>query len=169
MRAALALPTTRPSLLGAGTRRTLAIAMCEDDSVDNLVIIGDAGALFIYGTVQAVVDVILAPFAAADPEMFTNDLPLEMPLAQGSLLALVWIGLTYFSGGYKWSRSREFPQSLLSSAVTWIACSALLLGALALLASVGIGPGASQAEMDFFFGSLTVVGGWRLVYANLPR
>ena len=141
--------------------------MADDEPIDTLVLIGDAVALFAYGAVQGIVDLLLSPIASENPDMFTNaDLPLESPLAQGSLLALVWVGLAQLSGSYSVSRTRQLPDTLLTAAVTWIASSATLIGALALLASTGLGPGATPAETDFIVGSATVVGGWRLVTAT---
>ena len=144
------------------------IRMCSDDEPPNtLVIVGDAAALFSYGVVQAGVDVVLAPLAAADPELFTNDVPLDAPLAQGSLLALTWVALALTSGSYKFSCTRALPDSLRTAAQTWLVSSALLICGLSLLETAGMGPGASAAETSFIFGSATVVGGWRLLYAQL--
>jgi hypothetical protein len=58
------------------------------------------------------------------------------------------------------------PDTLVAALLPWLGSSALLLGLLALLGSVGLGPGATPAEMDFIIGAGTVVGGWRLVAAG---
>ena len=71
----------------AAAARARPLAM-TDDSVDTVVLYGDAAALVGYGAIQAVVDFLLSPLAEADPDLFTNSLPLEAPVAQGSLVAL---------------------------------------------------------------------------------
>ena len=44
-----------------------------------------------------------------------------------------------------------------------------MLGGLAFLRNVlDFGPGLMQIELDFFTGSLSVLGAWRLVAAQLP-
>ena len=146
--------------------------MCQSDEepVDTLVFLGDAAALVAYGSVQGIVDIVLGPLAAAEPNLFDNDLPIDNPVAQGSLIALLWVLLARYSGGYSFSRTRVLPDALLACAATWLGTCAILLGALALLGAAGIGPGASPAETDFIIGTGTVVGGWRLVCASaLPK
>ena len=171
--------------------------MCtNDEPVDEFVLYGDAAWLLAYGAIQGIVDIVLGPMASADPSMFTNDIPLERyfrcvstldlpdacrahwssvralawysPVAQGSLLALTWILLTRATGGYAFSKTRELPNALFYAATSWLASCALLIGGLALLGSMGVGPGASPAEVAFITGSATIVGGWRLVCASLP-
>ena len=151
------------------TSAATTLTMCADDEpLDNIVIFGDAAALFSYGVIQAIVDVMLAPFAATDPDLFVYDVPIENPLAQGSLLTITWVAIALLSGSYKYSCTRILPGSLIKAAQTWLASSVLLLCGLALLGAAGIGPGANTAEASFIFGSATVVGGWRLVLAQAP-
>ena len=138
----------------------------NEEPIDSVVFVGDAMALVSYGAVQLVVDTLLAPFATADPQLFTNDLPLQNPIAQGSLVAITWILIARVSGGYNISKTRVLPDALIYATMAWLSSSALLLGLLALLGSAGIGPGTSPAEVDFIIGSGTVVGGWRLVCAS---
>ena len=138
----------------------------NEEPIDSVVFVGDAMALVSYGAVQLVVDTLLAPFATADPQLFTNDLPLQNPIAQGSLVAITWILIARVSGGYNISKTRVLPDALIYATMAWLSSSALLLGVLALLGSAGIGPGTSPAEVDFIIGSGTVVGGWRLVCAS---
>ena len=101
----------------------------DDEPVDDVVFFGDAAALTAYGVVQGVVDVLLSPFAASDPEMFTNDLPLENPLAQGTLVALVFIVLARLCGSYSFERTRRLPDALVAVAIPWLASKSITLTA----------------------------------------
>ena len=160
----------RGPLLHVARQPRLHLSMCADEPVDELVFYGDAAWLFAYGAVQGIVDLLPSVFtldeASADSTIFSIDLPLENPVAQGSLLALTWIVLTRAIGGYSYTRTRVMPDALFYTAASWLASCVLLIGGLALLGSLGIGPGASQTEVNFITGSATVVGGWRLVCAT---
>ena len=137
----------------------------NDDPFNNVVMVGDAATLFGYGVIQNGVDAILEPLAVANPGAFTNDLPVDSPIAQASFIALLWVLLGRYSGSYKvyYNQRRSLPDALLACVYPWLGTSALLLGALSVAKSTGLGPGASQGEIDFVMGSITVVGAWRLI------
>jgi hypothetical protein len=137
------------------------------DDVDELVRAGDGISLIAYGAVQQVVDAVLSPFASSQPGIFVQNSPVEWPVFQGGLVALVWVSLATASGGYDLTCTRNLVRSLVACTIPWLGSAALLLGASALLQSlVGVGPGASEAEISFALGTATVVGAWRFVCAN---
>lgn len=142
-----------------------------DEVDDTIVLYGDAAACLVYGAVQGLTDGLLAPLAAAQPELFTNATPLPLPLLQGGVLALAWVAACAALGGYRpeVTRSRGAPavQSCLGA---WALSTVAVLGSVwALQAGAGLGPGAGGDEVSFVTGSLTVVGAWRLVVAaGLP-
>ena len=136
-----------------------------DEVDDTLVLYGDAAACMVYGAVQGLTDGLLAPLAAAQPELFTNATPLPLPLLQGTVLALAWVAACAALGGYRpeVTRSRGAP-AVRSCLGAWALSTAGVLGALwALQAGAGLGPGVGNDEVSFVTGSLTVVGAWRLV------
>ena len=142
--------------------------------MDRAVLAGDTASLLGYGAVQSLVDDALSPLAAKSPELFTQADSLAAPIFQAAVLAATWATIGTALGCYqrRLTRPADSPGlALLAAVPPWLGSCALLLGALALLRSqLGVGPGASQAELDFFLGSATVVGGWRFVVATaLPR
>ena len=159
-------------LLSSGTLRHIAMCSGGDDEepLDFLVLGGDALALFAYGAAQGAVDALLGPVASSNPELFTNEVPVDEPLSQASLIALLWIAISRVAGGYDADRTRGAPliDALLACAVPWLGTSILLLGSLTLLGANGIGPGVTPGEADFVIGAGTVVGGWRFVASQLP-
>ena len=132
---------------------------------------GDAAACVVYGGVQGLTDGLLAPLAAAQPELFTSATPLPQPLLQGTLLALAWVAACAALAGYRpeVTRSRGAP-AVRTCLGAWALSSAVVLGgAWALRVGAGLGPGVGNDEVSFVTGSLTVVGAWRLVVAaGLP-
>jgi hypothetical protein len=54
---------------------------------------GDAGVLIGYGTVQGIVDSALMPLASAQPELFTQDLPVLAAPLQSIVLAALWVSI----------------------------------------------------------------------------
>ncbi len=140
--------------------------MMEKGHIDTLVVAGDAAALVAYGAVQSVVDVLLSPIAQSQPDLFTQNLPVESPLGQGGLIALAWMGAAFAFGDYCPSTTRVLPAALVALLKAWLTSCVLVLGACALAQQLGLGgPGTSQAELDFVFGSGTVVGAWRMLCA----
>ena len=74
-------------------------------------------------------------------------------------------------GGYKTEVTRSSWQPVLTSCLsTWATSCVVMLGAAWLLQSqLSLGPGLREDEVSFVTGSLTVIGGWRLVVvAALP-
>eukprot|EP00320_Phaeocystis_rex_P020187 CAMPEP_0119080442 /NCGR_PEP_ID=MMETSP1178-20130426/112005_1 /TAXON_ID=33656 /ORGANISM="unid sp, Strain CCMP2000" /LENGTH=161 /DNA_ID=CAMNT_0007063043 /DNA_START=114 /DNA_END=599 /DNA_ORIENTATION=- len=135
---------------------------------DTLVFCGDAAICLVYGTVQGAIDNALTPLAVASPELFTNAEPLPAPLLQGVVLAVMWVLTCKLLGGYRTqvTRSRGTPV-ITSCLATWALSSAAVLGAAwALQSQLGLGPGLREDEVSFVTGSLTVIGGWRLVVVS---
>ena len=161
-RAALANHNGYSSLAVSTARRCSAPKAFSEDQIDILVRRGDAGVLIGYGTVQAVVDFVLSPFAKSSPEMFTQDLPVLAAPLQGILLAGLWVGITSALNGYRAGATRTLPskEALIPLVAAWIGSSVTMI---AVFAAVGL---PLEAEVEFVFGSATVVGGWRLLYSN---
>ena len=111
---------------------------------------------------EAVVDFVLSPFAKSSPEMFTQDLPVLAAPLQGILLAGLWVGITSALNGYRAGATRTLPskEALIPLVAAWIGSSVTMIAA---FAAVGL---PLEAEVEFVFGSATVVGGWRLLYSN---
>jgi hypothetical protein len=158
---------SRPSLATAvrhsdSMRRCSAPKAYSEDKIDVLVRRGDAGVLIGYGTVQALVDFVLSPLAKSSPDMFTQDLPVLAAPLQGILLAGLWVGITSALNGYRAGATRTLPskEALIPLVAAWIGSSITMIAA---FAAVGL---PLDAEVEFVFGSATVVGGWRLLYSN---
>ena len=143
-------------------RRCLSPRLYSEDKIDTLVMRGDAGVLIGYGTVQALVDVVLSPLAKASPGMFTQDLPVLAAPLQGILLAALWVGITNALDGYRAGATRTLPSraAIVPLVAAWLGSSVTLIAA---FAALGL---PLEAEVEFVFGSATVIGGWRLLYAN---
>ena len=140
----------------------------DDSQVDSFVRSGDASACVLYGAVQTIVDFVLGPIVAENPELFVTDQPVSQPVAQGAFLALAWLLCGTQCGAFRASGTRSVAGAK-PVALTWLSSSALMLAIVwALQAGVGLGPGASEAEISFVTGSLTVVGAWRFVCLQLP-
>lgn len=160
--AALTIHNRYSSLAASSVRRCSAPKAFSEDQIDTLVRRGDAGVLIGYGTVQAVVDYVLSPLAKSSPEMFTQDLPVLAAPLQGILLAGLWVGITSALNGYRAGATRTLPsqEALIPLVAAWIGSSVTMIAA---FAAVGL---PLEAEVEFVFGSATVVGGWRLLYSN---
>ena len=116
-----------------------------------------------YGSVQAIVDFALMPLATSQPELFTQTAPVVQAPLQGILLAGLWVGITSVQKGYRPSATRTLPstESLVPLVTSWLGSSIALLFAFALLGQ------PLDAELEFVFGSATVVGGWRFLYSQM--
>ena len=162
----------RPPLLRPATPLRARPAMSKlTQPEDTLVFYGDAAFCSLYGAVQGAIDNALTPLATTRPELFTNTDALPEPIIQGVLLAAVWVAACQLLGGYQTEVTRSGGTPVLTSCLlTWVVSSAVLLGAAWLLQSqFGLGPGLREDELSFVTGSLTVMGGWRLiVVAALP-
>ena len=152
--AAIPLPSTsRCSSPRCGFKRD------DDPLVRNC----DAGVLVGYGVVQALVDQLLLPFATAQPELFTQDKPVDAAPLQGLILAALWVGITTAVDGYRPEVTRVWPDMLKPLVIAWVSMSAIMIGSFAL---VGL---PLDAEFEFVLGSATVMGGWRWLYSfGLP-
>lgn len=157
-------PTVMPPAFDNARHGAIQMSSNEPE-LDDIVMAGDAVSLLAYGAIQGFVDTLLSPMAAASPELFTNDIPVDAPVPQASLIALLWIMAARLFGGSYDGGARSgttLPSALLACVVPWCCSSFLLLGALAVLSAFGgLGPGASPGEIDFVMGSITVVGAWR--------
>lgn len=158
------VPTQQP--MHRRRQRTITCIQPQDDPVDEFVLKGDAAALLGYGCVQSLTDFLLSPLAASQPDAFSNDVPVDAPVAQACLLVLTWVSTARAVGGYNPKVTRALPDTLVGAVTPWLVSSAIICGSCGLLSQVGIGPGLSGAEVDFVLGSATVVGGWRLVSAR---
>ena len=134
--------------------------------IDRPVLYGDAIICMGYGVVQGAVDTAFAPLAAARPELFTAGI--AEPYMQGVLLATAWVGCGLSFGLYdpKWTRGSTI-EALGACIACWCSSSTLMLAIFTGLHAIGVGPGATQAVAEFYTGSLTALGGWRLVV--VPR
>ena len=108
--AAIPLPSTsRCSSPRCGFKRD------DDPLVRNC----DAGVLVGYGVVQALVDQLLLPFATAQPELFTQDKPVDAAPLQGLILAALWVGITTAVDGYRPEVTRVWPDMLKPLVIAW--------------------------------------------------
>ena len=128
---------------------------------DRLVLTGDCAVCLGYGAIQGAVDAALPPLARTQPELFTVTESLPAPAAQGIVLALAWVACGVALNGYA-------PERLAASwtrrlAESWAGMCTLVLGGLYTLSLVGLGPGLGLSEIEFYTGSLSVLGAWRFV------
>ena len=143
---------------------------CADERPppDVFVLAGDVASSLLYGAVESATDgwlvVAEGRDAATDPDV------LPLPLLQAGELAVWWVLCGLLIGAYDPAKTRgDVVRALTAAAQTWVVSCALLLGGLAFLRNVlDFGPGLMQIELDFFTGSLSVLGAWRLVAAQLP-
>jgi len=158
----LALPALRVSNYAA---RTSCCSCCEPSAVDRQVLFGDCAVCTLYGGVQGAVDVLLSPFAESAPDAFVSAERLPMPAVQGGLLALVWVAVALGLRAYNPELTRgRAPGALGACVATWLGSVALVEIGLFLLGQAGVGPGPLDiAEINFFTGSITVLGGWRWI------
>ena len=104
------------------------ISSCEpSETVDSPVVIGDAVSLIGYGGVQAMVDYLLTPLAKSSPELFTQTDVISAPASQGAAIAIVWIALSLWRGGYAPSTTRTMPNAVLACLVPWVGSTCCLL------------------------------------------
>ena len=151
-----------------GSQRCSPIA-CADEKLppDYFVLAGDVASSLLYGAVESATDgwlVVAEGRAPNDPDV------LPLPLLQAGELAVWWVLCALAIGAYDPRKTRgDVVTALTAAAQTWVFSCALLLGGLAFLRNVlDFGPGLMQIELDFFTGSLSVLGAWRLVAAQLP-
>ena len=193
--------TTSGSMLmprAARLRVATSPRLFSDDQFDTLVLYGDVGVLVGYGAVQAAVDASLMPLATAQPDLFTQSLPVLAAPLQGIVVAALWCSITIAVrrlllsldlcpcatpsrcpccsltqrsldrvsppqlDGYRAGATRTLPsqEAIIPLLAAWLGSSAILL---ALFAALGF---PLDAELEFVFGSATVVGGWRVLYSN---
>ena len=116
--------------------------------------------LITYGSVQAVTDQLLLPMAESQPELFTQNLPVDLAPLQGCLIAALWVLLTRSVGGYDPKVTRTWPDKLKPMVIAWLGTSAIMVLSFALL---GL---PLAAEVEFVFGIGTIIAGWRLLYSD---
>jgi hypothetical protein len=111
------------------------------------------------------VDVALSPFAESLPDAFLTTQRLPMPALQGAVLALAWVLVGYAMRTYNPRLTRgDALAAATACLVTWLGSVFLVLGGLYVLGEAGAGPGPLDvAELSFYTGSITVLGGWRWV------
>lgn len=111
------------------------------------------------------VDVALSPFADSVPDAFLNSQRLPMPALQGAVLALAWVLVGSAMRLYNPRLTRgDALAAATACLITWLGSVLLILGGLYLLSEAGAGPGALDvAELSFYSGSITVLGGWRWI------
>mgnify|MGYP003687053625 FL=1 len=138
---------------------------CESTPVDNQCLVGDCVVCTLYGGVQGAVDVVLAPFAESVPDAFLSTERLPMPALQGSLLAVAWVAFALSLRLYHPSLTRGRAIDAGTACLyTWLGSVALSFAGLIVLQGLGAGPGPlDMAELSFFTGSITVLGGWRWI------
>ena len=112
-----------------------------------------------YGSVQAVVDQLLLPYATSQPDMFTQDQPVDAAPLQGLIIAALWVGLTTALNGYDPAVTRSWPDMLKPLLIAWVGTSIVMLASFAL---IGL---PLDAEFEFVMGTATVIGGWRYFYS----
>ena len=102
------------------------------------------------------------PLATAQPELFTQSLPVLAAPLQGIAVAVLWCSITAAMNGYRAGATRTLPsqEAIIPLVAAWLGSSLILL---ALFAALGF---PLDAELEFVFGSATVVGGWRVLYSN---
>ena len=147
-------------------RRTNGVQLCapnEEDSLDFLVIYGDARVLLAYGCVQALFDLLERPVTAVKPGIF---LPVPHAPSQAIILAAVWVGLTLVLDGYslRVTRGATSQTAALKKALIAGLCASGILVSLALSRA---DPGLTlEAELDFIMGSTTALCGWRFLFMS---
>lgn len=117
---------------------------------------------------QNLVDTALSPLAEASPELFLVEAPLEAPLACAAILGATWLacGLSLGLCSPASTRAGVAPAAYACIA-TWLASLALVGGSRLLTHTIGVAPPLAAAELNFYMGSLTALGGWRLLCAML--
>ena len=113
-------------------------------------------------------DTALTPLASASPELFAVETPLESPLASAAVLGATWpaCGLALGLCSPATTRAGSAPAATACVA-TWLASLALVGGSRMLTHAIGAAPPLAATEVDFYGGSLTALGGWRLLCATL--
>ena len=153
-------------ILGRRQRQRDRVQLCapdEEDSLDFLVIYGDAGVLLAYGCVQALFDVLERPFTAVQPGVF---LPVPHAPSQAILLAALWVGLTLALDGYSLRVTRgatSQPASLQKALIAGLCASAILVSLALSRSDSGL---TLEAELDFILGSTTALCGWRFLFMS---
>jgi hypothetical protein len=131
----------------------------SDDTIDELVLYGDAGVLLIFGTVQAFFDGLMAPLASSPTGLFV---PVTAAALQGVVLAALWVGITLALRGYRPSATRTLPSrdAIVPLAAAWLGSSAVMLFA---FASLGL---RLDVECEFLTGCSACMAGWRWLYSQ---
>lgn len=131
---------------------------------DRLVLSGDCAVCLGYGAIQGAVDAALQPLASTQPELFTLTDSLPAPTQQGCVLAIAWVACGLALNGYDVERlAASWTRRLAES---WASMCVVVLGALWALSLAGLGPGLDVSEINFYTGSLSVLGAWRYVCAQ---
>jgi hypothetical protein len=145
---------------------------------DDFVLKGDIATLAGYGTVQGLVDYSFAPLASSQPQMFDTFVgpAVMLPSIQGLVLAALWASIGVILGDidalnpYDVKNTRGVSPIEAAAIVLapWFASCAISFAILGGLASAfQIGPGLSEAEINFLVGSYVVVAGWRVVSSSV--
>ena len=131
----------------------------DEESLDFLVLYGDAGVLLAYGCVQAIFDLVERPLVQKQPGLF---LPVPHAPSQAIILAAAWVGLTLALDGYSLSVTRAASRTLaLGKLLAAGICASSVLIGLALSQAYSL-----EAELDFVLGSATALCGWRFLFAS---
>lgn len=151
-------------LVGQALPRLRGCRCCEAP-VDRQCLIGDCAVATLYGAVQGVVDVVLSLMAESVPDAFSTTEALPAPVTQGALLALAWVAAALLLRLYDPQVTRgRAAEAVAACAATWLGSVALTESGLYALGGAGFGPGPlDAAELNFFTGSITVLGGWRWI------
>ena len=145
---------------------------------DDFILYGDCAVLLGYGLIQGIVDVSFSGLQSTQPELF--DLlvgpPVALPSLQVTLLTALWLATGIALGGVeafdpfdiKKTRGVDPVTAAATPFAPWVATFLVVSVVLSGLdGAFQLGPGLSEAELNFLVGAYVVVAGWRVVVNSL--